>query len=358
VAAAALLRLCNLGTFSLALDEGLTLMRAVLPFPEMIASCAADADNVPLYLVITYCSLRLGLVEPWLRIVPIAAGVASIVVWSWWARRHFGSTASLLLAGFMALSTYHVRYSQELRAYPYLILLTGIAMLAGDRLRRRPGALSAATLAVVVALGWYLHFLFALALVPLVGLVLFGAEPATAPEPALRRKTTRWLVVALVVGTASFLPWFLHVRTLLVTCREAPATGDSAPRPALAVPHGRRSRERLNCSARPRSGRRCGVVCAVRHRVARAVLLSAVAAVLVVETLMVAVNRWSQGRYNAAVWPMLALLIALGLERLSERLGWRWLRTAVLAAFACHAGRLTPPSARPAALDCVAPPWW
>jgi len=64
---AALVRICNLGTFSLDLDEVLTMTRAVLPFPEMIAACAADADNVPLYLVITRCSLRLGLLEPWLR---------------------------------------------------------------------------------------------------------------------------------------------------------------------------------------------------------------------------------------------------------------------------------------------------
>ncbi len=165
--------------------------------------------------MITYCSLRLGLVDPWLRLVPIAAGLASIVVWSWWARRHFGSTAGLLLAGFMALSTFHVRYSQELRTYPYLILATGLAMLAGDRLRRRPSASSAAALAIAVALGWYLHFSFALLLAPLVGLVLLGTDPAAAPEPALRRRTTAWLVVALTAGTAAFLPWFLSVHETL-----------------------------------------------------------------------------------------------------------------------------------------------
>ena len=140
LAVAALVRLCSLGTFSLDLDEVLTMTRAVLPFPEMIAACAKDPDNVPLYLVFTSLSLAAGLAEPWFRLPPIAAGLASIVAWAWWTRRHFGDAASLLLAGFLALSTFHVRYSQELRAYPYLLLVTALVMLATDRMRARPGA--------------------------------------------------------------------------------------------------------------------------------------------------------------------------------------------------------------------------
>ncbi|HPA80599.1 MAG TPA: hypothetical protein PLS95_07265 [Thermoanaerobaculales bacterium] len=338
VAAAALLRLCNLGTFSFGLDEGFTITRAVLPFREMIAACAADATNPPLYLVITYCSLRLGLVDPWLRLVPIAAGLASIVTWSWWARRHFGSTASLLLAGFMALSTYHVRYSQELRAYPYLILVSGVAMLAGDRLRARPGPRPAAALAVLIALGWYLHFSFALVLAPLVGLVLFGWEKTAAPEPALRRKSAAWLAVALAAGTAAFLPWFLSVRETL-----GGRLSQGANDWGLELV-GRRWQFLTVATAEGESldwlggalavVAAAGLAVALRRRVGRTVLLSAVAAIVVSEALMVAVNRWTQGRYNAAVWPLLAILIALGLERLTRGLRWRWLRAAVLAALA------------------------
>jgi hypothetical protein len=60
--------------------------------------------------------------------------------------------------------------------------------------------------------------------------------------------------------------------------------------------------------------------------------------VLVSEALMVAVNRWSQGRYNAAVWP--CVLIASGLERLLGRLG-RWLRAALAALALVMLVRLT-----------------
>jgi uncharacterized membrane protein len=167
-------RVCNLGSFSLDLDEVFSMTRAVLPFPEMMAASARDADNVPLYLVITSLSLAAGLVDPWIRLIPIAAGLASIVAWAWWSRRHFGEAASLLLAGFLALSTFHLRYSQELRAYPYLLLVTALAMLAADRLRARPGPPWALALAAVVATGWYLHFSFALIFAPLLGIQLAG----------------------------------------------------------------------------------------------------------------------------------------------------------------------------------------
>ena len=340
VTVAALVRLCNLGTFSLGLDEGFTISRAAMSLREMIAASAADADNVPLYLVITHCSLRLGLVDPWLRLVPIAAGLASIVVWSWWARRHFSSTASLLLAGFMALSTFHVRYSQELRAYPYLILVTGIAMLAGDRLRSQPGPRSAAALAAVVGIGWHLHFFFGLALAPLVALVLFGAEQANGRVPAQRRMTTAWLAAALATGTAAFLPWVLHVRTTL-----AGRLGVSRGHSDWGLELLARRWQFFTVAAFEGDALDwlgvalaviavAGLVVALRHRVARAVLLSSVAAVLIVECILVAVDRSSQGRYSAAVWPMFAMVIALGLERLSGHLGSRRLRWAVLAALA------------------------
>jgi len=74
LAVATFVRICNLGTFSLDLDEVLTMTRAGLPFPEMIAACAQDPDNVPLYLVLTSLSLASGLAEPWFRLPPIAAG--------------------------------------------------------------------------------------------------------------------------------------------------------------------------------------------------------------------------------------------------------------------------------------------
>ncbi len=338
LAVAALVRLCSLGTFSLDLDEVLTMTRAVLPFPEMIAACAQDPDNVPLYLVLTSLSLAAGLAEPWFRLPPIAAGLASIVAWSWWSRRHFGNSASLLLAGFLALSTFHLRYSQELRAYPYLLLVTALVMLATDRMRARPGAGSALALAATVAVGWYLHFSFVMILAPMLGMVVFG-DDASACRPDARRKTLSWTAAAVVAGTAAFLPWYLDVRVALGGYLSRGAndwTLDLLARRwqfLTVAANESEAADWLGLTLAVLAG--IGLVVAARSRSGRAALLPAVSAAVACELALIAVNRWSQGRYQTAVWPLLALLVVLGAQRIGTWLHWRWLRTAAAVAMVC-----------------------
>lgn len=338
LAVAALVRLCNLGTFSLDLDEVLTMTRAVLPFPEMIAACAKDPDNVPLYLVLTSLSLAAGLVEPWFRLPPIAAGLASIVAWSWWSRRHFGESTSLLLAGFLALSTFHLRYSQELRAYPYLLLATALALLATDRVRSRPGAGSAMLVAATVAAGWYLHFSFVMILAPMLGMVLAGSE---APDRGFGSRTRQlaWTAAAVVAGTAAFLPWYLHVRAALGSYLSRGAndwTLDLLARRWQFLTVAANESEAADWLGLALAALAAiGLVVAARIRAGRAALLPAVAAAVACELALLAVNRWSQGRYQLAVWPLLALLVVLGAQRIGTWLHWRWLRTASAVAVVC-----------------------
>ena len=335
LAVAALVRLCNLGTFSLDLDEVFTMTRAVLPFSAMMAESARDADNVPLYLVITSLSLAAGLVDPWIRLIPIAAGLASIVAWAWWARRHFGDPTGLLLAGSLALSTFHLRYSQELRAYPYLLLATALAMLAADRLRARPGPGSALLLALVVATGWYLHFSFALVFAPLLGMLLAG-DAAGGSGSGARRRALAWAAAAVVAGTAAFLPWFLHVRATLSGRLSRGANDWSLDLLArrwqflTVAANESEAADWLGLALAVLAG--IGLVVAARSRAGRAALLPAVAAAVVCELALLAVNRWSQGRYQLAVWPLLALLLVLGAQRIGATLRWRWLRTVAAVA--------------------------
>ncbi len=66
VSIAFVIRLWNLGTFSLWLDEVVTLRFAGLPFDRLLAACAGDAENVPLYAVVAFLGTRAGLTEPWI----------------------------------------------------------------------------------------------------------------------------------------------------------------------------------------------------------------------------------------------------------------------------------------------------
>jgi uncharacterized membrane protein len=158
------LRVCNLGTFSLWLDEVFTMTVASLPLADTLAACAADAENVPMYAVVANLGLRMGLNEPWIRLLPVAAGMASIALLAVRTRRHFGGGTALATAAFCALSTFHIRYSQELRAYPYLLLLCTLTLLAAERVRSRPSWKSTAALALTVAAGCYTNLTYVLVL--------------------------------------------------------------------------------------------------------------------------------------------------------------------------------------------------
>ncbi len=335
LAVAAWARLCNLGTFSLALDEVFTMGRAVLPFKEMFAAAANDPENVPMYIYITGLSLRLGLAYPWLRLVPIAAGLASIPVWAIWTRRHLGSRVGLLVAGLFALSTFHVRYSQELRAYPYLFLISGLTMLAGDLVRRRPTAIWTAALAFLVALGCFTHHSYLLIFIPLTGFVLF-ARDGSGERPSQQRAVMGSLVVALILGTAPYVAWLLATADLL---RQRLSRGANLWTPELVATRW----QFLTVAAaegEPMGWLAAilavlaviGVIAAIRHPIGRWVLIPAVVGIVANEAGLVALNRWSQGRYDLTLWPFVMMLVALGAVRVLGFLRSRHLRTGLLLA--------------------------
>jgi hypothetical protein len=336
VIVAAWLRLCNLGTFSLWLDEVFTMTRSLMPFPQLMDEALADADNMPIYLFITHACLKLGMVDPWLRLVPVAAGLASIVFWSRWALTHFGARMSLLTAGAMTLFTFHVRYSQELRAYPYLLCITGLTMVLADRLRSRPDVGTTLGLASAIALGWYTHLSFSMVLLPLAGVLLCVDLPGASDSPR-RAESVRYGGAAILLGTAAFLPWLLTIATTLHARMDRGAT-------ELTIGVVKRRWQFLTVAANelePLSwigiilaGLFCvGIAVALRRRIGWA-LVPAVSTVVMCEILYQIVNRWSKPRYYTAVWPFLVILIVLGGERLMSPVRSKALRATVYGTLA------------------------
>ena len=226
---AVLLRVCNLGTFSLWLDEVFTMNAAARPLAETLELCAADAENVPVYAVVANLGLKAGLREPWIRLLPIAAGLASILLLAVWTNRWFGPTAAWLVAAFCALSPFHVRYSQELRAYPYLLLASTATLVLTDRLRSHPGWGSTLALSATIALGFYTNLTYALVLVPAAGMVLAQASPGDGERAITRTAAVTRFGVAVLLGSLAFTPWiWLISRTLVdrIARTSAPASSE------------------------------------------------------------------------------------------------------------------------------------
>jgi 4-amino-4-deoxy-L-arabinose transferase-like glycosyltransferase len=335
VALAALLRVWNLGTFSLWFDEIFTVTVADQPLIDTLGSCARDAKNVPLYAVLANIGLALGAGETALRIAPIAAGVASIVLLAVWTRRHFGDEVALLAAAFCALAPFHVRYSQELRAYPYLLLVGALTLLAADRLRERPDWRSTAGLAVTVALGCSTHLTYPMILVPAAGSLLLPAPDRVQSEGRSKRV---WGLFSLAVGTgvATLAPWLWLVSRTPSEPRPPSSTADWSFSAVGDRWHvltlGAWEHDGLTWLSLLLAGLALmGLVLVLREPIGRLVFLPAIPILVAWELLLVAMGHWSSARYAIVMWPLLAVLVALGFHRVLVALPWRGARIAACA---------------------------
>ena len=331
--------MCNLGTFSLWLDEVFTMTVASLPLADTLAACAADAENVPMYAVVANIGLAIGLREPWIRLLPVAAGMASIGLLAVWTRRHFGGGTALATAAFCALSTFHIRYSQELRAYPYLLLACTLTLLAAERVRDRPNWLSTAALALTVAAGCYTNLTYVLVLVPVTGLIVAGGPADPSGDRAVRRRVWRHFALGVFLGGLAFAPWVWTIWPTLATRLSRPRTSDwnlefrGMHWQGLTVAQGHY--ERVTWFGLVLAAFFVvGIADALGRRVGRAVLLPAMATLVAWEVVLVAIRHWTTSRYDTALWPFLAVLVALGFMRVLRLLRWRPLQWAVAAAAA------------------------
>jgi uncharacterized membrane protein len=135
------LRLYQLASESLWYDELLQLDIAQgLPpgvggvatiFPRLRGHAA-----VPLDYLIAHFWILLGRSDGWTRLPAVMAGTLALAVVYQLGRRLLGRTEGLLLLALLALSPFHVRYSQEVRPYGLVILGVSLAVYAYWKLRQ------------------------------------------------------------------------------------------------------------------------------------------------------------------------------------------------------------------------------
>lgn len=222
-AAALAARLFNLGGFSLWLDEVYLMLRAQGGPASVWAACLGNADHPPLSALVVAAGNALGFSDTVQRLVPSALGIATVLLLADWTSRAFGRPAGWIAGGFAALSPFFVRYSQELRPYPFLMFFGALTLWLSGRLAERPGRGRAIGLAAALVGGLYSHYLFGLvavaAAVPL-------AAAAWAAEPEERARARRALALYAAAAAAAlvlFVPWL--ARTLPLLAARPPAGG-------------------------------------------------------------------------------------------------------------------------------------
>lgn len=201
---AAALRFCDLGGQCFFHDEIFELHVAKNSIPYIFRAISAAPVHSPLNQLISHCFLYFGHSEFILRLPAAIWGVLGVWVIYLAGTCFFNRRVGLLGAFLLAISSYHIRYSQEARMYALLVLATLLSQYFFWRVLRQGGRRYALgyILSTTLALHTHLFAVFVLAAqVIFVGLrrLLFGRTREN-------RAALRFFPGSLLVIFLLFLP--------------------------------------------------------------------------------------------------------------------------------------------------------
>lgn len=202
------LRLAGLAQQSLWWDELKTWERATMPLDEMFANLIGIRDQVPFYYWLMRFWRKIGTEPIILRLFSVYFGMVSIAIFYKIGRRLDGQSVGLLAPFLLAISPFHIWYSQEVRMYALLPTLLLLAHLCLLRLLQNNRWQLWLAYGLTMTAALYTHyFAFFVVLVHYIFFVLHLRQ--------IRRQTASWFLTMLAVG-AAFAPW-----AYLVTSRTA-----------------------------------------------------------------------------------------------------------------------------------------
>ncbi|MCC6906262.1 MAG: glycosyltransferase family 39 protein [Anaerolineae bacterium] len=227
------LRLHLLGAANVWWDEAYSVWLARRPLPELARITAFDVHPL-LYYTLLHGWIRLaGQSELAVRFISLIAGVLTLALAYRLGASVLSREAGALGALLLAVSRFHIWWSQEARMYVFAACWATLALwlLARQvRLRERPFR---------VRLGGWIAFALALAAgmytLYLAGLVLVAASGAALILLVVRRVRWRWAVewaLAQVAALILYLPWAVYA---LDKIRSQAAGAEFSPDAAFSV---------------------------------------------------------------------------------------------------------------------------
>jgi hypothetical protein len=160
-------------------------------------------DHPPLYFTMLHLWLQLGNSEAFLRLPSVLMGIGTLFVSMMWLRL-YSNLASVLSGVLLGAAPMLLRYSQEIRDYPLLLLATALAFLFASLVRKEPEKWSN-----YLGLGLSLAFGIATHLTAIFLILPVGIFLSMLPS---RGKALRWSKIiptfAFPIGTFLFLYLF------------------------------------------------------------------------------------------------------------------------------------------------------
>src|SRR5262249_30530527 len=176
--AGAWLRWRNIGARSLWVDEGSSVAIAHLDWWNFLRLLWRREANMSRYYLLLCGWLHFGSSEALIRGLSVLFGVLTIPAIYALARKLGSRATGVTAAALLALNVYHIRYSQEARAYALAVLLVTLSSWSLLVLGERPSAKWRWTYTLSSALSVYAHFYSLLVLISQ-GMWLCARRPVT-----------------------------------------------------------------------------------------------------------------------------------------------------------------------------------
>jgi mannosyltransferase len=155
---AALLRLLHLGTESFWMDEIASVAIAHLNWGTFWKAVSHVEANMVLYYSLLHFWVKLGESEVIVRSLSALAGWLTVPVIYVLGGRMFGTRVALISALLLAANAFHIKFSQEARAYTLVVLLTTVSSLFFIKAIERNSRTDWAGYVVTGTLAVYSHF--------------------------------------------------------------------------------------------------------------------------------------------------------------------------------------------------------
>ncbi|MDD1665458.1 MAG: glycosyltransferase family 39 protein [Methanomicrobiales archaeon] len=218
----AFLRLFQLGTASLWLDEASTLTFARQPFTQIWGSLSSGEFNPPLFYWLEHAMLAFGESEVVLRLIPAILGILTLPVFYFIGKEILDRNTGIVAAALLTFSPFQIFYSQEARAYAPMLFFFSLAFYFFLRLLRSWGRRDAILFAIFSALAFWTHFY---AFVPILALFIF-ALAVKAKEMGKDLRSAIPLAISILVFVILSLPLiYFAIQLFLLRTGGAPTFG-------------------------------------------------------------------------------------------------------------------------------------
>lgn len=196
-----LLRLYQLGTDSFWIDE--VGVAQVISKPSLIEMLQAAHNHVmamPLDYVVDWVLARFGSGEGFLRLPDVLWGVLTLVVCYLFFKQFSNQTTAVLTTLFLALSPFHIQYSQELRFYAALVFFYWLVTWQLWRAIDNPTINRWVLFSLSAIIGIYFHVYVLLAAIN--GVFWLWVTPSTNP---IRLKVRAYFMRAMSTILLAFI---------------------------------------------------------------------------------------------------------------------------------------------------------